>query len=28
LSELRDLGAAFFKHESHHGPDREVIEED
>ena len=28
LSEQRDLGAAFFKHESHHGPDREVIEED
>lgn len=28
LLEQRDLGADYFRHESHHGPDRRVIEED
>ena len=27
LLEERDLGSDFFSHTSHHGPDREVIEE-
>ncbi len=28
LLEERELGADFFKHQAHHGPDRRVIEED
>lgn len=28
LLEQRDLGPDFFKHESHHGPNRRVVEED